>query len=278
MGSNPSGSVLYIRFYYTNFSMALQNQVKSPEGAEVIIQKLPSDMGIHRNPRKGTLNAPEEILKDVDFDRPVLIDEVFPDEFDLEETHERFYSNTVDLAEYDKPIVSIGGDHSVSYPVIKALKERNAELKLVWLDAHLDVKKKVDDHVSHDVVVRQLVDEGLFEPEEIYFVGVTEIDHDEEEFLNSHNFNFYGSEELDSFLENFEEDAYLSIDIDVLKEQLAPGTGYPDGELVFPEVMEVVREVEPLHADVVEVAPCLDHDFKTVEISRRILDELVDRL
>ena len=249
--------------------------VNSPEEAEVIIQKLPCDMGIHRNPRKGTLNAPEKILEDLDFDRPVMIDEVFPDEFDLEESHERIYENTLELAEYGRPVVSIGGDHSVSYPEVKALKRSNPDMKLVWLDAHLDVKEKVGDHVSHDVVVRQLVEEDIFDPEEIYFAGITKIDHDEEDFLENNNFNFYRPDELEEFLQEFEGEAFLSIDIDVLKEELAPGTGYPDGKLDLEQVLKVIRGLQVVHGDIVEVAPCLDQEGKTVEASRMILEELV---
>ena len=258
--------------------MSSQNKINSPEDAEVIIQKLPSDMGIHRNPRKGTLDAPERILEGLEFDRPVMVDEVFPDEFDLEETHDRIYENTVELLEFDRPVVSIGGDHSVSYPELKALKRSNPDINLVWLDAHLDIKEKVGDNISHDVVVRQLVEEGLFEPEDIYFVGITEIDHDEEEYLEENNFNFYRPGEVEEFKQEFEGQAYLSIDIDVLQEELAPGTGYPDGNLDLDQVLKVIQEVEPVHADIVEVAPCLDQEGKTMEASREILKQLVDRL
>jgi arginase family enzyme len=253
-------------------------KTNSPSEAEVIIQKLPCDMGIHRNPKKGTLDAPEKILKGLEFDRPVMIDEVFPDEFDLEETHDRIYENTVELLEFDRPVVSIGGDHSVSYPQLKALKRSNPSMDLVWLDAHLDIKEKVGDHISHDVVVRQLVEEGLFDPEEIYFVGITKIDHDEEEFLENNDFNLFRPGEIEEFKQEFEGEAFLSIDIDVLQEELAPGTGYPDGSLGLDQVLEVIQSVEPVHADIVEVAPCLDREGKTVEASKLILEELVRKV
>lgn len=268
-------SELYINFSNTRYSMNSVNRVNSPKDSEIVIQKLPCDMGIHRNPRKGTLNAPEKMLKGLEFDRPVMIDEVFPDEFDLEETHHRIRQNTSELLEHDRPVVSLGGDHSVSYPVIKALKEENPEMKLVWLDAHLDLKEKIDAHVSHDVVVRQLVEEGLFEPEEVYFVGVTKIDHDEEEFLEENNFNLYRPGEIEEFNQEFDGEAFLSIDIDVLQQELAPGTGYPEGSLGLEEVLEVIQAVEPAHTDIVEVAPCLDQEGKTIEASRRILELVV---
>jgi len=254
------------------------SKINSPKEAEFIFQKLPSDMGIHRNPRKGTLKAPERILEDFETSEDVLVDEVFVDEFDLEETHNRIEENTEDLAGYDLPIISLGGDHSVSFPVIKSLKQENPEMKLVWLDAHLDLKEKVDGNVSHDVVVRELLNHG-FSEDEIVFVGVTEIDHDEREFLEKHDFDIYMADEVGKFMDNYssKEKTYLSVDIDVLKEEDAPGTGYPDGQLSIERVEKVVEKVSPDHADIVEVAPPFDETSNTLKASKKILHSLVKK-
>jgi len=151
-------------------------------------------------------------------------------------------------------------------------------MKLVWLDAHLDLKEKVEDHVSHDVVVRQLVEEGLFEPGEIYFVGITEVDYDEQGFLESNDFNIYRADELTQFLADydFSEACYLSIDIDVLTEGEAPGTGYTDGRLSMEEVEKTVEKLKPKHADLVEVAPSLDQKNVTVRNAKTVLNKVVE--
>ncbi|MFQ3307800.1 MAG: agmatinase [Candidatus Nanohaloarchaea archaeon] len=252
-------------------------KTNTPEEADLIIQKLPSDMGIHRNPRKGTLNAPEKILDDYSFEKEVFIDEVFPDEFSLEETHENIAENTKNLQKYGKPIISIGGDHSISFPVIKELKKQNPDMKLVWLDAHLDLKEKVDNHVSHDVVARELLEHG-FSEDEIYFVGITKIDHDEEAFLEDRKINVYEPKEVEEFKREFDSDeqpVYLSVDIDVLTEKEAPGTGYPHGDLSVEEAKQIIGFIEPDFADLVETAPPLDKKEKTVENSQKILNKLV---
>ena len=253
-------------------------QTNSPEQAEVLIQKLACDIGIHRNPRKGTLNGPEKILEGLQFEETVMTDEVFPDEFSLAETHRRIKENTLELENYGRPILSVGGDHSISSPLIKALKERNPDMKLVWLDSHLDLKEKVDGHVSHDVVVRELLESG-FSEDEIVFVGITEIDHDEEKFLEGHDLDIYRPEELDEFFERgLEGEFYLSVDIDVLDKELAPGTGYHDGELEIKEVEEVIKKIGPVHADLVEVAPSLDVDGQTIESAQALTQGLVSEL
>jgi len=251
-------------------------KVNSPSDADLILQKLRSDMGIHRNPRKGTLDAPKVLTDRLETGKSILVDEVFPDEFDLEETHRRIEKNTKDLAKYDKPILSVGGDHSVSFPVLKALKNRFPDMKLVWLDSHLDLKQKVGESISHDVVVRELLQNG-FSEDDIAFVGITKIDKDEKAFLEEHDLEVYRAEELDKFLTEFnqkESTVYLSADIDVLKQDLAPGTGYPDGKLTVRDVEKIIDKVEPSHADLVEVAPPFDKDDKTVENAVKILKML----
>ncbi|MFB6204659.1 MAG: arginase family protein [Candidatus Nanohaloarchaea archaeon] len=249
-------------------------RTETAQDADVVLQKLPSDMGIHRNPRKGTLNAPDAVLEGMSFDARLMVDEVFPDEFNLEETHRRIENNTRELFNYGKPLLSIGGDHSVSYPVLKVLKEQNPGLELVWLDAHLDLKEPVDGHVSHDVVVRELLEHG-FSPEEIWFVGVTRVDEDEEGLLDKKQFHCYGPAEIDDFLEEFEPgSAYLSIDIDALSPEYAPGTGYPDGELSLEDMEGVIELVDPVHADLVEVAPPLDKGGRTLDSARSLLKAL----
>lgn len=251
-------------------------KTSSPEEAEALIQKLPSDMGIHRNPRKGTLKAPEKIIEGFEPGNTIFVDEVFPDEFDLEEMHDRIYRNTRDLIQYEKPVISVGGDHSVSFSVIKALKEENPDMELVWLDAHLDLKEKVDGHVSHDVVVRELL--NYFSEDEITFVGVTREDEDEKTFLENHDLEVYRADEVSEFIQEYESrhSVYLSVDIDVLKESEAPGTGYPDGQLSMKQVQNIIKEVDPRHADLVEVAPPFDEDGRTVENARSILNKLVE--
>lgn len=251
-------------------------KTNSPEDANLIVQKLPSDVGIHRNPRKGTLDAPEEILEDYTFGTSYFLGDVFPDEFDLEETQKRIRENTEELLKHGKPFLSIGGDHSVSYPIISALKEENPDMVLVWLDSHLDLKEKVDGHVSHDVVLRQLIEDG-FPEEDIWIVGYTRIDVDEREFIEDSDIRLFEYDEPVDFqgeFESVEQPVYMSVDIDVLKKDLAPGTGYPDGKMDLETVKDLIETIKPTHADLVEVAPSLDEEGKTVENARKILKAL----
>jgi Arginase/agmatinase/formimionoglutamate hydrolase, arginase family len=226
-----------------------------PVEAEILVQKLPCDMGIHRTGRKGTLKAPEVLLEDAELESRVHVSEVFPDEFDLEETHRRIQRHTREMLGYDTPLLSVGGDHSVSYPVLKAVKQHQPDLSLVWLDAHLDAKRPVDERTSHDVVVRRLVEEGVFKPRDIFCIGTTRIDEDEKDL--SSKLNVYRPADIPEAADAVNGPVYVSFDIDAVD---VSGTGYPDGELSLGECRELVRQLDVRHADLVEAAPPLDRD------------------
>ncbi|MFB6100310.1 MAG: arginase family protein, partial [Candidatus Nanohalobium sp.] len=87
----------------------------------------------------------------------------------------------------------------------------------------------------------------------------------------------YGADEVSEFVGEYSSrhPTYLSVDIDMLKESEAVGTGYPDGQLSMKQVYEVIREVHPDHADLVEVAPEFDENGKTVGNARDILERLI---
>ncbi len=152
-------------------------------------------------------------------------------------------------------------------------------MQLVWLDAHLDLKEPVDGHVSHDVVVRELIEREVFGEDEIWIVDITRIDDDEQEFLENHDPRVFKFNEQERFQREFnsnEQPVYLSVDIDALEG--IKGTGYPDGELSIDDVKEVIETVRPNYADLVEVAPPLDRDGKTAENAREILENLSNQL
>jgi len=64
----------------------------------------------------------------------------------------------------------------------------------------------------------------------------------------------------------------------VLKKAEAPGTGYPDGRLSTKQVQKVIEKVSPNHADLVEVAPVLDRENKTLENAGNILGKLAENV
>ncbi|MFB6182775.1 MAG: arginase family protein, partial [Candidatus Nanohaloarchaea archaeon] len=138
-------------------------------------------------------------------------------------------------------------------------------------------KKKINGNISHDVVTRQLLKEN-FNEDEIKYIGVTKKDKDEKELLENRNLQIYT--EADKALKEISDEnpKYLSVDIDVLKKNIAPGTGYPDGKYNLDQLKNIIRNTDFRYADLVEVAPPLDEQNKTVEAAQEILQCLINSI
>lgn len=267
----------------------------TPSDARGIVLQCPSDIGIRNTARKATLDAPERLLDRVEH-ADVFVDELFPDEFDLKASQTAIHERATELLSHGKTLISIGGDHSVTHPLLAAAKERWPELRVVWIDAHYDLKEpRMDAGVPHDAVIRALVDDGIFDITEFCFIGVRESDPDEDEYLFEHETIELGQEKLLEIdtrdiaytvrdLLGIEEDTpiYISIDIDAIDAESAPGTTFPSADGLRPkEVERLVRGLAACNvvgADLVEVAPALDEDEQTQEYAAGVLDELIDDL
>lgn len=264
----------------------------SPEQASHILLRCPSDIGIRNTDRKGTLNAPEQLLRDHEYD-DIFIDEIFPHEFSLPDNQDRIRTRTTELLQYDRAIISIGGDHSISYPLIDAFSEKHEDLHLIWIDAHYDLKEiRVDDGIPHDAVIRGLINDNSLTLEDILFCGIRESDPDEDDFLL--NKDWYKTsvtdiedstitdlrETIDTTISPGDDPVYVSFDIDVLDADLVPGTTFPSEDGLSLEaaqkLINAVKAYNTVGWDIVEVAPPLDRDEKTLQAARTILETILE--
>ena len=129
--------------------------------------------------------------------------------------------------------LSVTGDHSNSYPLIKAFsKENGNDFKLVIFDAHPDVEVGTD-LVSHEDYLRFLIDESLVKSENIYLFGIRTFSRTEYQYLVDKKVNFMSitdvlqnDKKVKDILEELAGTIYTTIDIDVLDPDVAPGTYY----------------------------------------------------
>jgi agmatinase len=164
-------------------------------------------------------------------------------------------------------MLSFGGDHSVSYPLLKAHAKKYGPIALVQFDAHCDTWPDDGTRLDHGTMFARAACEGIIDVTASTQVG-----------LRTYNDRDYGFEILTSpWIHRNGIDAaidivcqraadrpvYLSFDIDGLDPAFAPGTGTPvAGGLASWQGLEFVRGLEPLNLigmDVVEVAPAYDH-------------------
>lgn len=185
----------------------------------------------------------------------------------------------------------VGGDHSVSYSLIRAFfdncQNSGKEPCLIIFDAHPDCMEPMQEP-THEEWLRKLVEDG-FPSKNILLVGIRNIWKDELVFLKEKGIRAIN---LNRFLNNIEDvcdsimefangkELYVSIDIDVIDPVFAPGTGYREvGGLTsrqFIYLIQRIRKMKNLRAvDLVEINPEKDIDNLTVKLGAKIIVELV---
>ncbi len=164
--------------------------------------------------------------------------------------------------------IFIGGDHSISYPIVKYLFEHDEVAKVIIIDAHADFRDSYkNNRFSNACVTRRIAE--LIGFENIIEIGVRS--SSEEEYAALNQIRIYDAELLkekgvewllDAIGEG-EEKTYLLVDIDVLDPSIAPGVEHPEPcgmslEGLISLIPEIIRRRNVVASDVVEVNPKLD--------------------
>lgn len=186
--------------------------------------------------------------------------------------------------------VFLGGDHSITAPIIKAFSECYPENPgVVIFDAHPDANNDIMPEGEDDLLI-SLVNNRIVKPENIILVGLRNWDKSEIEFIRKHKIKYFSMNELSmegihevsesimTAAKNFKA-LYISIDIDVVDPAFAPGTSYlePGGlstrELLF--FLHRLKRMFNLKAlDLVEINPSKDVKDMTSKLGAKILVEL----
>lgn len=176
------------------------------------------------------------------------------DEFEARATPEKMmnglYERTKELLESDKFICMLGGEHSVSAPVIRAHAEKYHNLSVLQIDAHADLRDQYDDtpHSHASIMARVVKDLRIPSVQ----VGIRSISAEEARALDSGlpTKIFWAKDVvgrtdwIDSAIDSLTENVYLTIDIDGLDPSLVPTTGTPEpGGLGWYETLTLIRKI-----------------------------------
>ncbi|MGW5160284.1 agmatinase [Nonomuraea wenchangensis] len=189
-------------------------------------------------------------------------------------------------------LVTIGGDHTIALPLLRAAARRHGPVALLHFDAHLDTwDTYFGAEYTHGTPFRRAVEEGLLDTEAVSHVGTrgplygkSDLDEDKRlgfGIVTSADVMRRGVDEVVDALRQRIGDRplYVSIDIDVLDPAHAPGTGTPEaGGLTSRELLEILRGLagaDLIGADVVEVAPAYDHAEITAVAASHVAYDLV---
>ena len=266
-----SGALSFLRRKYT----------KELEGADIAVSGIPFDAATSFRP--GARFGPKAI-REASVQLAELL--AYPDGIDPFKTlavidygdcelDYGFHSNVVSQIEaHAKTILdsgtemlTFGGDHFITYPLLRAHAEKFGPIALVHFDAHTDTWPDEDGRLDHGTMFSRAIKEDLIDTKHSIQVGI-----------RTHNSNTKGVTILDSpwvhkngvdkvikkIIEVVKDrPTYLTFDIDGLDPAYAPGTGTPvAGGLTSAQALAIIRGLDGLNfigADVVEVAPAYDH-------------------
>jgi guanidinobutyrase / D-arginase len=173
-------------------------------------------------------------------------------------------------------LLTLGGDHTIALPLLRAVHERHGPVAVLHFDAHLDTwDSYFGEPYTHGTPFRRASEEGLIDLRHSVHVGIRGPLYDVVDLPDSERLGFatvhcaeIESHGLPAAIDRVRDrlgDApvYVSVDIDVLDPAHAPGTGTPEaGGMTSRELLTMLRALagrQVVSADIVEVAPAYDH-------------------
>lgn len=190
-----------------------------------------------------------------------------------------------------KPL-TMGGDHTISLPILRALKKKYGPVGIVHVDAHADINDHMfGEPIAHGTPFRRAIEEGLIEPSRMVQIGLRASGYEADDFdwPRAQGVRVVQAEEcwyksLKPLMAEVREQlgdgpVYLTFDIDGLDPAYAPGTGTPEiGGLTVHQGLEIIRGCRGLDVvggDLVEVAPAYDPSGNTALVAANLLFEML---
>ena len=189
--------------------------------------------------------------------------------------------------------ISIGGDHTITLPILRAIAKKHGPVALIHVDAHADVNDTMfGEPVAHGTIFRRAIEEKLVDPRSMVQIGLRATGYAAEDFdwARDQGVTVVQAEacwykSLAPLMEEVrrlvgpDQPAYLSFDIDGLDPSVAPGTGTPEpGGLTGSQGLEIIRGCYGLNlvgCDLVEVSPPYDTTGNTALLAANLLFEML---
>lgn len=212
--------------------------------------------------------------------------------FNIELAVDQVQAGMTELVSTGAKVMTLGGDHTIAYPILKSLHAKHGPITVIHFDAHLDTwDTYFGAPLTHGTPFRRASEEGIIDLESCLHVGIRGPLYSTEDLSEDRRLGFaiLNSTDADSLgIEGMiaamlkrvgDRPVYVSIDIDVLDPAFAPGTGTPEaGGLSSRELLRMVRALDATNligADIVEVSPAYDHAQITGIAAAHLAYELI---
>jgi agmatinase len=182
------------------------------------------------------------------------------------------------------PLLSLGGDHLVTWPLVRAVAARNPGLTIVHFDAHPDLYDELDgDRFSHACPFARIMEEGL--AERLVQFGIRTMTEHQRQQVDRFGVEVHELRSWDGRLPKLSGPVYVSVDIDVLDPAFAPGISHHEpGGMSTRQLLDSLHQLKPgddiqlVGADVVEVNPRRDVHDMTAMVGAKLTRELIGLL
>ena len=213
--------------------------------------------------------------------------------FDLKASIKIIEDHYAGFVKHQVKPVSLGGDHTIVLPILRALARQHGPMAVIHVDAHADTNDEMfGERETHGTVFRRAIEEGLIDPARMTQIGLRATGYSAEDFdwARGQGVQVVQAEQcwhrslvplLDAVRERIGADTptYLSFDIDGLDPSVAPGTGTPEpGGLTGAQGLEIIRGAYGLNlvgADLVEVSPPYDTTGNTSLLAANLVFEML---
>jgi agmatinase len=185
------------------------------------------------------------------------------------------------VLERDALVLTLGGDHSITYPILKAYGKKFENLNILQLDAHPDLYDEFDGNpFSHGCPFARIMEENL--AVRLVQIGIRTMNPHQYEQARRFNVETIHMKDWDSsFKPDFKGPVYISLDMDVLDPAFAPGVSHHEpGGLSTRDVLRIIRDLDApvVGADIVEFNPKRDPLGITAMAAARFLKEIADKI
>ena len=278
---------------------------ESLDNVDIGLIGVPTDLGVTN--RAGARHGPREIRNSSSLMRTFnlgmnvnpyelchvadLGDVKFSHRYDLNKQVEEIESFFQKIVEKNILPISAGGDHSITYPILKAIAKEEP-VGMVHVDAHTDTWGEIwGSKFTHGAPFRLAVEAGVLDPKRTIQIGIRGGQNfmDGIEFSQSHGMRVVFMDEFSALgVEKVIQEArktvgegktYISFDVDGLDPVYAPGTGTPEvGGITTLEAQQLLRGLRGLNligGDVVEVAPPFDNTGNTALVGATMMFEIL---
>ncbi|XP_074074474.1 guanidino acid hydrolase, mitochondrial [Macrotis lagotis] len=188
--------------------------------------------------------------------------------------------------------LTLGGDHTITYPILQALAEKHGPVALLHIDAHTDTADEaLGEKLYHGTPFRRCVEEGLLDCKRVVQIGIRGSVTTVNPYKYNRDQGFRVVLAEDCWLKSLvplmgevrqqmgNKPIYISFDIDALDPAYAPGTGTPEIAGLTPsQALEIIRGCQGLNVvgcDLVEVAPMYDPSGNTALLAANLLFEML---